>query len=60
MAASHIVGWSGQRHFLVVELDQHELKITPVSATPVTVRDKDGHTIALPIVVRKSEPAMCH
>ena len=52
MAKAHIEGWAAQRHFLVVEIDGKTMRVTPVSSEPVTVKDRNGGTIAMPLVIQ--------
>jgi len=52
MDAANIAGWAGQNHFLVVEIVDRTMRITPVSFEPVVVRDSRGKPIQLPIVVQ--------
>jgi hypothetical protein len=51
MAAAHIAGWAAARHFLSVEIDGAEMKITPVGATAVQPVDAAGRKIQMPIAV---------
>lgn len=53
MNKSGIAGWSPQRHFLLVEMEQETLKVTPLSAEPVIVRDRHGRPIPMPLVVNR-------
>jgi Calcineurin-like phosphoesterase len=52
MAKAHIAGWAAQNHFLVVEIRDDSLSITPVSTAPVKVTDPNGKAVALPIGIR--------
>lgn len=57
MSKANIAGAVAQRHFLLVEIEDRTLKITPLSSEPVVVRDKDNRPIPMPLVVRLPEPA---
>jgi len=52
MDAANIAGWAAQNHFLVVEIVDRTMRITPVSFEPLVVRDSRGKPIQLPIVVQ--------
>lgn len=43
LETAKIAGWAGQHQFLVVEVDRREVRITPRSWEPVTVRGPAGH-----------------
>ena len=51
MDSANIAASSGQRHFLLVEIEDQTMKITPLSADPVLVRNRAGNQIPLPIVL---------
>jgi tartrate-resistant acid phosphatase type 5 len=55
MRAANIAGWAPQRHFLVVELDEREMRITPIGAEPIHVTGSDGNPVPMPIVVPKEQ-----
>jgi hypothetical protein len=55
MGIARIAGWSPQTHFLVVEVDGREMRITPRSASPIRVVDASGRTVRMPIVVQIKE-----
>ena len=52
MTAANIEGWAPQLHFLVVEIQGNEMKITPTSFEPVKVFDRSGRKIEMPLRVR--------
>ena len=52
MDRANIQGWSPQHHFLLVDIEGTEMSITPLSYTPVVVRDKNGSAIQMPLRVR--------
>jgi hypothetical protein len=52
MARAHIEGWAPMRHFLVVEIDGREMRVTPVSNDRFVVRDAGGKTLPMPLVVQ--------
>ena len=52
MDAANIAGWAAQNHFLVVEIVDRAMRITPVSFEPVMVKDSHGKPIQLPLVVQ--------
>jgi hypothetical protein len=51
MVDAHIEGWAAQYHFLVVEIDKKEMRITPRSFETVTVVDHSGRRINMPLRV---------
>lgn len=51
MQRAMIEGWAPQLHFVVVEIEGREMRITPVSDEPVTVRGRDGKRIEMPLKV---------
>jgi hypothetical protein len=51
MERSHIAGTAAQNHFLLVELEERTMRITPLSWEPVRVRDPRGNPVTLPIIV---------
>jgi len=52
MRDASIEGWSPQTHFLSVEIEGLELRITPLSYEPVIVRNSRGSREQMPLVVR--------
>lgn len=53
MRAAGIAGWADTVHFLSVEIEGDEMRITPLSPYPMQIRDADGGAIQLPIIIRK-------
>jgi hypothetical protein len=51
MEPANIAGWAPQHHFSVVEIDDDDMEITPVSYTEMVVFKKDGKPLDLPIKV---------
>ncbi len=51
MERAHIAGWAPQRHFLVVEIVNRRLSLTPVSYEPMAVRDPRGKPVTMPLVI---------
>lgn len=51
MARAHIEGWAAQAHFLSVEIEGREMRITPVSAQPFQVVDRNGRAVPMPLKV---------
>ena len=52
MAKEHIEGWSPELHFLVVEIEGKQMRITPMGvAAPLGVLRSDGSTAKMPLVV---------
>ena len=51
MESAQIEGWSAQLHYLVVEISGKEMRIFPQSYEPMTVVDKDGRHIEMPLKV---------
>ncbi len=54
MAERHIAAWAPQRQFLIVELDQDKMKITPICDTPLRLTNPAGVPVTVPLVVTKS------
>lgn len=52
MAAAHIEGWAAERHFLVVEIEGKEMRITPISDEPVKPKGKNGAELTMPLIIR--------
>lgn len=50
MGQSHTAGWAPQVHFCVVELDRQRAVVTPLSFAPVSVRDRSGNQVQMPVV----------
>jgi predicted MPP superfamily phosphohydrolase len=48
---ANIAGWAPQNHFLLVEIERNEMKVTPLGFEPVTVRKPDGSAMEKPVVV---------
>jgi hypothetical protein len=51
MRAQNIAGWAPQRHFMVVEIEGKIMRITPVGAEKINVRNPDGGSIPMPLTV---------
>jgi hypothetical protein len=51
MKRAHIEGWAPQLHFLSVEMEGDEMRITPVSFEKVKVMDNSGKEIKMPLVI---------
>jgi len=51
MKQANIAGWAAERHFLVVEIEGRTMKITPVSTRPMVVKDANGSSVPMPLVV---------
>jgi hypothetical protein len=51
MESENMAGAASQHHFLVVEIDNGTMRITPVSWEPVRVEDAGGNAVAMPILV---------
>ena len=54
MNEAGIAGTSPQRHFLLVEIEPNEMKITPLSYEPVVVRDAQRRAIPMPLVIPRN------
>ena len=52
LTRARMEGWAPQRHFLVVEIDGREMRVTPLSTEPVVVRKADGGQMPMPITIR--------
>ena len=51
MDAANIEGWAAALHFLSVEIDGREMRITPISPNGMEIVDKNGGKIAMPLRV---------
>ena len=51
MEKAGIAGWAPQRHFLLVEIEERTMKITPLGPERVIVTDKDRQQIKMPLEV---------
>lgn len=51
MKDAQIEGWAAQYHFLMVEIYDKEMKVTPVSFQPVTVVDASNKKIEMPLKI---------
>jgi hypothetical protein len=51
MEESSIEGWAPQLHFLLVEIQGKEMRITPKSFAPVAVMNRAGRRITMPLRV---------
>jgi hypothetical protein len=51
MKRANIAAWAPQNHFLAVEIESKTMRITPLSFTPVSVRDSNGGAVNLPLIV---------
>jgi hypothetical protein len=49
MERTNIAGWAPQAHFLLVNIERSEMRITPISWQPVKVMDKNGKRIEMPL-----------
>jgi len=53
LTASQIASWSNQRHYLMVEIEDRVLRITPLSDVGVRVRDHDGASVGMPLRIER-------
>lgn len=53
MRAAGIAAWAGTVHFLSVEIDGDEMRVTPLSPYELKVVGPDGRPIPLPIVIHR-------
>jgi hypothetical protein len=51
MQRSNIVAWAAQLHYLIVEIDKKEMKITPASFQPLNILGRNGKKFDVPIRV---------
>ena len=49
MDEASMEGWAPQHHFLSVEIEGNEMRITPVSFEPVRVLDRSGQPVNMPL-----------
>ncbi len=52
MPRAEIEGWAAVNHFLSVEIQGKEMRITPISTNEFDVVDRSGKKIPMPLVVR--------
>jgi hypothetical protein len=54
MRKAHIAGWAAEHHFLSVEIEGDEMRITPIAAKgTLEPLDSTGRKIAMPLVVHR-------
>ncbi|MBM3761138.1 MAG: hypothetical protein FJW36_12920 [Acidobacteria bacterium] len=53
MKVRNIRACSQQVHFLLVQIEGDEMKITPISDQPVKLVDSSGSAVSTPIVVNR-------
>ncbi len=51
MQQSRIEGWAPQLHFLSVEIEGKEMRVTPVSFEPMNVVDREGKPVQMPMKI---------
>jgi hypothetical protein len=51
MERANVEGWSSMLHFLSVEIEGREMRITPISPDRFNVIDRNGQTIQMPLKV---------
>jgi hypothetical protein len=55
MSKAHIAGWAPERHFLSVEIEGNEMRITPIgpkgTLEPI---DPNGHKVPMPLTVKRN------
>ena len=51
MLAAHVDAWAPQNHFLVVEIEDKVMKVTPVSFEPLRIKNQIGEQVKLPIAI---------
>jgi tartrate-resistant acid phosphatase type 5 len=49
MQSSQIEGWAAKLHYLLVEIEGKEMRVTPKSFEEMTVVDRSGRRIAMPL-----------
>jgi hypothetical protein len=52
LAASNIAAWAPEHHFLLVEIEGKTMRINVLGPRPVRIRDRQGRTVATPLVVQ--------
>jgi hypothetical protein len=52
MERNAILGWAPQHHFLIVEIDKREMKITPMGFEPIRVIGRKNTELDIPVKVR--------
>jgi hypothetical protein len=51
MREAQVEGWAAELHFLSVEIEGREMRITPVFARPAEVVDAAGRRMQMPLRV---------
>ncbi len=52
MEKAHMEGWAAERHFLVVEIEGKEMRITPMGTHPFLPVNSQGKPIAMPLTIK--------
>lgn len=52
MERSRIEGWAPQRQFLVVEIENRTMRVTPISNERMFVRDRAGRELPMPVTIQ--------
>jgi hypothetical protein len=52
MGKAHIEGWAPQRHFCVVEIEGRTMRVIPMGAEQIVVKDHSGQQIGMPLVIQ--------
>ena len=51
MQSSQIEGWAAKLHFLMVEIEGKEMRISPRSFEPIAILDRSGRQVEMPLKV---------
>lgn len=51
MMAANIAAAASQRHFLLVEIDNDKMNVTPLGTEPIEVRDRSENLVPMPLTV---------
>ena len=52
LAKSNIAAWAPMHHFLVVQIEDKRMSITPIGFDKITVRDAAEQTVPMPLIVQ--------
>ncbi len=51
MADAQVAGWAPQHHFLLVEIEDRQMRITPLGYASIQVRDAGGKSLPMPVLL---------
>ena len=51
MPRANVQAWAAERHFLLVEIEGHSMKVTPLGEKPVLPADSEGRVVPATVVI---------